>query len=164
MADLPNPIFSIAFFSGLTFAFFIIKYYLATFNKIQALNPNESFLISICFYIYVGMVIFSQLFLNLGLTYSLCGTTQWETAMFVTFVPWLLIFMLLKILLDTFPGWTMPFSNTFGYLLVKLMGIRTIINKYFINEKATSKVNKLLSKFYTDPSVIINQAQICIHI
>ena len=29
----------------------IIKYYLATFNKIHAFNPNQSFSITICLYI-----------------------------------------------------------------------------------------------------------------
>jgi hypothetical protein len=41
--------------------------------------------------------------------------------MFVTLIPWLMLFGVLHLFLMIFPGWMAPFANTFGYLVAKLM-------------------------------------------
>lgn len=157
MADLPNPMISIVFFLIFTVGFFIAKYVLFS------VKSEETFLISIVFYLYIGVTVISQLFINVGLTNTLCGTRQWETAIFVTILPWLAIFLLLKTLLTIFPGWLIPFSNTFGYLITRLFGLPSLVLDAFkdedqlIKEEASSRQKAFLYNIYNDPSKLINK-------
>ena len=110
----------------------------------------------------LGVVLYN-LFMNLQVTKSSCGTTQWGTAVYATLFPWVLIFGILMMLLELFPGWLTPFSNTFGYLIASFSGVGTIIDQIF---KPSSKSNKpedngpvqvALSHIYGNKSLLINE-------
>ena len=45
-----------------------------------------------------------------------------EYGISLTIVPWVLIFGMVVVMLNVYPGWISPFSNTFGYGLTKLAG------------------------------------------
>ena len=152
MANPPNPTFSILIFLTLTIFYFVTKYILLS-KKIGAT------FISVLLYCYLGLVIISQLFSNLQLTKSLCGSSQWSTAVIVTLLPWTIIFGLLTIILSVFPGWLIPFSNTIGYGITKLAGLNdTLVNIFKPEDKTGNKeLSKALAKIYSDKSLLINE-------
>ena len=49
-----------------------------------------------------------------------------------TLFPWMVMFGSLIALLKVFPGWKLPFANTIGFLIVKVLGIKTLANKLII--------------------------------
>ena len=58
-----------------------------------------------------------------------------------------------------FPGWLIPFSNTFGYGIAKLGGLNNLLNKILKPQDATGnpKLTKALADIYTDRSLLINE-------
>tara|TARA_B100001093_G_scaffold520389_1_gene615363 strand:- start:4113 stop:4889 length:777 start_codon:yes stop_codon:yes gene_type:complete len=148
----PNPFLSIIVFIILTITYFIIKYIL----QIKKIATNYLFGV---FMIYIGTLIITELMININLTNSLCGSNQWQTAFLVTAVPWILIFGLLNILLMLFPGWLIPFSNTFGYGIAKLGGLNNLLNKILKPQDATGspQLTKALADIYTDRTLLINE-------
>lgn len=116
---------------------------------------------TIYFCIYILFVILSQMFINIAITKTICGSNQWETAFYATAGPWGIIFGFLYIALQTFPSWLMPFSNTFGYLIASLAGLSDTLDKLFKStENASREELGLLEKIYTDKSLIINEITI----
>ena len=148
----PNYLISMILFLILTFMYFIIKYILKLYFQ-----ENSNSFITILFFAYIGSIISSQLFVNAGLTKDVCGTTQWYTAFFMTVIPWLLVFGLLKVLLDIFPGWLSPFSNTFGYGIAVLFGLKEkFLGLLKVNGTNDDK-KRIMYEIYNNPSVLINQ-------
>ena len=147
MSSTPNPIFSLVWFFAITVLFFIIRYITADSSKL------------IFFVIYVFLLILGELFINLQLTSAICGTTQTGTALLVTFIPWLVIFGLLNVLLIVFKGWKQPFSNTFGYVMTRLMGISGLLDEILKSKSDISvgKAGEGLENIYNDKSLFINE-------
>jgi hypothetical protein len=85
-----------------------------------------------------------------------CGNINNMTAyIFMTFIPWIVIFLPVEMfLLNKFPAWKTPFSNTFGYLTTKLLGVRTVLTS--ILDK-TNTSDEILKNIYKDPSLFINE-------
>ena len=70
---------------------------------------------------YLGMVVVSQLFLNIGYLMSKCGGSLDKNigaAALFTFIPWILIFGVMLVVLIIFPGFKSAFSNVIGYYVV----------------------------------------------
>lgn len=145
MTDAPSPNLSIIVFLIITIIYFISRY----------LNGQSI----VHFIIYIITLVVSSLFINMHLTNTLCGSTQFGTAIRVTIFPWLIIFGLLKIMLIQFPGWLIPFSNTFGYGIAGLAGLR----KAFIDvlkpkiQTKNKQLSEALDVIYKDPSLMINE-------
>jgi hypothetical protein len=87
-----------------------------------------------------------------------------------TIVPWIVMFGSLVALLKVFPGWKLPFANTFGYLIVKLLGITKLATKLIISydevgnslEPDTDDDNfnraiRTVKPIIQDPSMILNE-------
>jgi len=106
---------STSLFVLLTAIYAFVKY--STSNTLQSVENN------MYFYIYLLSVLLVEYFVNLNLTTSICGSSQWTTALFVTILPWGIIFGILTLLLTMFPGWLSPFSNTFGYAIALMAGL-----------------------------------------
>jgi len=110
---------------------------------------------------YIFAILGSQLSINMMITSQLCGSTQSRTAFVVTVFPWLIIFGILNIMLALFPGWLIPFSNTFGYFAAKMAGLKKLlIDKILVkeSEKAPNAMfSKTLGEIYDDPSLLINR-------
>uniref|UniRef100_A0A6C0HHH2 Uncharacterized protein n=1 Tax=viral metagenome TaxID=1070528 RepID=A0A6C0HHH2_9ZZZZ len=91
----------------------------------------------------------------------MCGSRQWNTALLVTLIPWVIIFGILNLVLMIFPGWLAPFSNTFGYGVARLMGVSDLLDKIFkakLEPSATDKVMvEALEHIYSDKSLLINE-------
>jgi len=154
-SDNPNPMFSIILFIILTIGYFIVKYMFLS-------KDNSSTYLLVALYSYLGINIISQLIINISLTNQICGESQWYNAFFITAIPWIVIFGVLSILLKIFPGWLMPFSNTFGYGIAKLGGINELFSDILVSEtqSKSKSLNKALQDIYSDQSLLINQVSI----
>jgi hypothetical protein len=148
-----SPSSSIGIFILITSIYFVFKY-----NTSKA-NYN------IYFGIYALILIISQFMLNMSLTKSICGTNQLPITLYITLVPFLLIFGVLKVMLAFFPGWLSPFSNTFGYGMTRLFGIGELFNKIFkpkltkeeMKKENIGAMSEALEHIYTDKSLLINE-------
>lgn len=147
MSSVPNPIFSIVWFFITTIIFFIIRYITLDSSKM------------IFAIIYIFILITGEFFINLQLSSALCGgIAQTGTALMITFIPWLIIFGLLNVVLMIFKGWKTPFANTFGYLAARIMGVNGVLDDILSSRKGTDgKVDVTIDKIYSDKSAFINQ-------
>ena len=70
---------------------------------------------------YLGAVVVIQLFLNIGYLMTKCGGSLDKNigaAAIFTFIPWVLIFGILLLVLMIFPGFKSAFSDVIGYFVV----------------------------------------------
>jgi len=145
----PNPQSAMMFFFIITMLYCIISIFMGDSDKKQKIT------LKVC---YVLFVITGEYFINLNLSNLMCGNNQWQSVLFITLVPWLLIFVVINLFITMFPGWLSPFSNTFGYLVVKLMGLpelmRDIIEQEANDEPATKRA---ILSVANDDSLLINQ-------
>jgi hypothetical protein len=169
-----------------TIIFFIIKYVIFSdpFKKNLFKNPPK---FSLYLFIYLTAVVATQFMCNLGTIKDQCGSLNYGGAVFVTFAPWVFIFGLMYTMLTIFPSWKMPFSNTFGYLVAKIFGIRKLLLENILIKDAFKKpttpptqiggtkikmkggfgdtnqeggdkmITEALDHIYSDPSLIINE-------
>ena len=142
----PNPIFAIIVFLSLTIVYFVVKYLL-----------GESSMSQIVFLIYIVTLILFEMKINLDVTKDMCGSSQWGTAFIVTAIPWVFIFGFLNVLLSIFPGWLIPFSNTFGYGIAKIAGIQDVFNDILAPKSGKGKLAEALEHIYNDSSLLLNE-------
>jgi hypothetical protein len=150
---MSDPSSAILLFFILTSIYFVVKY-----NS----EPSKN---KVYFGIYVLLLIIGEFFINMSLTSSLCGSAQTGSAIFITIIPWFLIFGILNLMLMAFPGWLSPFSNTFGYGVTKLFGINDLLNTIFkpkIDKTDIKNTNielmaEALEHIYTDRSLLVNE-------
>ena len=157
-------------FCATTFIFFISQYYTEIVKKNK---PSKTI-----FYIYLFFVVVTQFGFNIGITRVKCNCTQLIISLIGTIFPWLFVFFATVFILIKFPGWKMPFSNTFGYFVVYLFGIKSLlINKILkpvtthVESNSTSNENPKISTenikgadyylaiqhIYDNPSLFINE-------
>ena len=157
----PNPSSAMLWFFVLTSVYFPVKYYSGG-GKDTDDKRTQGYIYS---GIYLLLLIIGEYFINLGLTESLCGTNQWDTALFVTLIPWVVIFGILNLMLLVFPGWLSPFSNTFGYAVARLSGISSLLDQILLPKieesdketKQTKDAAQALARIYTDQSLLLNE-------
>ena len=143
-----NPNTQMGIFFGVTIIYFGIDMYITTAQTQLAWRI-----------FYILLVITLQLSANVQLTTTLCGSAQIKTAVLYTLFPWLMIFAILDAVLTMFPGWLIPFSNTFGYVYVQF-GLTKIIGNLLKSQdsvKYNKEMYKTLGEIYHDPSLLINE-------
>jgi hypothetical protein len=134
--------------------FFIVTTIYCVFGIFMGGNdPKTKLIIKMC---YILFVILGQYFINLNLTNAMCGVSQWRSTFIVTLVPWLVIFGVLHLCLQLFPGWMSPFSNTFGYLAANLMGLPDLMTKIIVPQ-AEGDVERAILSVTSDSSILVNQ-------
>lgn len=123
---------------------------------------------------YLGVVVITQLFLNIGYLMAKCGGSLDKNigaAALFTFIPWILIFGVMLAVLIIFPGFKTAFSDVIGYYVVAggandifgsiLMG--SDINEVIENTTDMNKKNELtkaaeaIIKICGNKSILINQ-------
>ena len=123
---------------------------------------------------YLGVVVFSQLVLNIGYLMSKCGGAidkNIGAAALFTFIPWILIFGVMLAVLIIFPGFKSAFSDVIGYYVVAggandifgsiLMG--TDLNQMIEQtgdankKKELTKAAEAIVKICGNKSILINQ-------
>jgi hypothetical protein len=150
----PNPSLSLLWFFITTSIYFFLK-----------MNTTSQLEKRIYLFVYVLVLIVGQFFINLSLSASICGVRQWQTALNVTAIPWFFIFGVLNMFLFLFPEWLGPFSNTFGYGLIRLMGINEFLDEILIPPFETTPnmdpvqkvVSQTLDHIYSDRSLLVNE-------
>jgi len=102
------------FFWG-TFAFFILKYNLCKADGTRDWIWALGYLLGMCILMYM---------VNMNIMSSKCGSGNTDTGVLLkaTLLPWVLIFAVVVAILLMAPGWKAPFSNTIGFLVVKMSG------------------------------------------
>jgi hypothetical protein len=125
-------------------------------------------------FFYLGFVVVSQLFLNIGYLMSKCGGSLDKNigaAALYTFIPWILIFGVMLAILVIFPGFKSAFSDVLGYYAVSgkaneifgslLLGtdINQMIEQTTDNSKKQELTNaaEAILKICGNKSIIINQ-------
>tara|TARA_Y100000768_G_scaffold277769_1_gene213158 strand:- start:10013 stop:10849 length:837 start_codon:yes stop_codon:yes gene_type:complete len=109
--------------------------------------------------IYIILVTIIQYFINLNISNKICDEVQWGSVLSITLLPWVFVFLFLIIFLINFPGWLKPFSNTFGYGIVSMMGIQKLFTDILksSNSENNKELNENLAKIYSDKSLLINE-------
>ena len=144
------------FFIIITVLYFFISYLIGRPSK-QKKTKTVSFAIDFGYFLLLGL---SQFLLNLQITAGMCNNTyQYTTAMYVTIVPWVLIFGILNLMIMIFPGWLSPFSNTFGYLITTLFGVKDKIKAVFKtpDNPNNEKEREIINYIYGNQSLLINE-------
>ncbi len=150
----PDPFASMIFFFIVTAVYCIITIFMGIGSTMKQI------IMKAC---YILFIIIGEFFINLNLSYSMCGVFQWQSILTITIIPWLFIFGVLHLFLTMFPGWLSPFSNTFGYLVVKLMGLPQLMKENILNNNSDSttagnnETVKAILNINTDQSLLINQ-------
>jgi hypothetical protein len=73
---------------------------------------------------------------------------------------WIVIFVGTTVLIEFFPGWKTPFSNTIGYMIVNLMGSKNVIDTFFneiMSKEQESYKRDIFNMIYRDRSLILNE-------
>ena len=164
--NVPNPGSSLTYFIILTFAlifFTIFSLYSAKdINGIEANSNNNVFKL-----IYILLLIAGSYIINLNIAKALCNTNniQWNNIFFITVLPWIIIFGILYFLLELFPGWINPFSNTIGYLVVKLLGVGKVIDSLLSStdvstDGGNNDLIKAINNLKNNKSKLINEFDI----
>ena len=163
---VPNPGSTIMFFMIMVTVYYFIKLFTLSsdLNKPKSVSTDIIYLV-----IFLAIIIIGNFFLNISVSKSLCnGNVQWYSTFLITFIPWILIFGILNIVLIVFPGWLVPFSNTFGYFVANIAGLNTlfvdeILRPEFDPDKIDdSNVNvaKALTQIYRNETLLINEIPI----
>ena len=107
-------------------------------------------------YITAGVILFQQFSTNLAATGDKCtGDVQLYNAVKYTLVPNLLFGLTIHILLNKFPSWKAPFSNTLGYLFASIFGLKSTFNSML--RPSFNEGSDVINKIYNDPSMLINE-------
>ena len=86
--------------------------------------------------IFILLLVLGLYFINMSTIKNLCGSDDdnyiipYQKVATITFIPWVIVFGTIFFLLELFPGWVRPFSNTIGYLIVKFLGVESVFKKY----------------------------------
>ena len=149
--NAPNGVLGLLVFVVLTIIYFYIK--------ITSGNPQS---IKIWTFVYFLAVIAGEYAINVSNSNVLCGKPQYVTAIYITIIPWVIIFGLLNLMIAVFPGWLIPFSNTFGYLAAKWSGVDKLFKEILVPKFNGNTIddelgNEALGYIYTDPTLLINK-------
>jgi len=133
----------------------------AIFATLKYLTRGQPAIQSIMGLIYIFSVMGLQFYVNFTSIQDKCGGKgDYGTAFFNTILPFVLIFIVIFYTLKAFPSFKAPFSNTFGYGLTRLMGVRTLLLKDILKLPVESgqdgPLNASLRLIYEDPSLLIN--------
>tara|TARA_Y100000996_G_scaffold410134_1_gene391975 strand:+ start:1215 stop:2366 length:1152 start_codon:yes stop_codon:yes gene_type:complete len=103
--------------------------------------------------IYVLLLLGGSYYINDSIARSICnintkeGEEESEISSYrifgITFLPWIIIFGVIYLLLELFPGWIKPFSNTLGYLVINLLGIEKIYKDTIIRSDTTEENDRI---------------------
>jgi type VI protein secretion system component Hcp len=134
----------------ITFLLTTLFYYMAlkpTYTYKMSIDPNEnnSYLSNSYLYlaIYLLLVIVIQFMVNASIISSNCGgsiTENLGASGILTFIPWILIFGVLTVVLTIFPGFKSAFSDVIGYYWVS-SSANNLLTKLLINQNVENALN-----------------------
>jgi hypothetical protein len=139
---------SLGIFVGLTCVYFLLRYLF-----VDGYDKSNVMLSYFFTGMYFMLMLGSQFGINLQNAAEHCGEAQFIPTFIYTIVPNVTIFGSIVVLTNIFPGWRAPFSNTFGYMVTYLLGIKGIFNKILPAKSG----NKLIQQVCEDSSSFINE-------
>jgi hypothetical protein len=161
---VPVPEHTLIFFFFMTLGFAIFT--LISIQNSKTIDDIEKTKdASLLTMIYLFVVILGSYFINTTTSKALCNSSsiKWTSILLATLLPWIIIFLSLYMILRAFPGWVAPFSNTLGYLVIKILGVEEILTK-LLDKKDPSDGNselvKAISNISNNKSNFINQIDI----
>ena len=152
-----NPANSAIYFAMLTIVFTLVNIFMInSADTLEAIEDNKKNIVYTL--IYMGLVLSGTYFINLKISQALCpdDAIQYYNIFFATVLPWLIIFVILYFLLELFPGWVAPFSNTIGYLVAKILGVETFLENV-LNKEPKETIISAIEKIKSHKAKIINE-------
>ena len=163
LKKLPSATTSVVFFLTMTVIYGFIMIYTTissgTLTQVTTNSKNQIYTL-----IYIIFLISGTYFINVNISKSICNenTIQWGKVFTITMGPWIIIFGILYFLLELFPGWIKPFSNTVGYIIVNALGATTVLKKVLksSDEHSNSTLKKALDNIEKNYSRFINEIDV----
>jgi len=145
-----NPSLSLTAFIIITVVYIICDYQ----NTLGSAPTQLKFTMA-----YLAFILVIEFIINSYLTKSICGDYQIATSLPATFIPWVVIFGSVILLLTALPGWLSPFSNTFGYTAALMNGLDNTVNSILKDDggESNAELSKAITHIYTDKSLLINE-------
>lgn len=169
--DNLSPVVSITYFFVISLAYLFLQIFVivnsTSLVEIDNVKTHKLYLISYCILILLG-----SFFINFNISKGLCpnDNTNIYVLLLNTIFPWLFIFGSIFCILIVFNTWHRPFSNTLGYLVIKILGIEDYFGNMLKkampsdsetdNEEQKQKTNNLMQAIInmsTNKSVFINE-------
>ena len=143
-----NPAIAIGAFNGTILLYYVLRYFLVD-SKME-FNKKNFFILT---GVFIGVVIATQITL-----YTMVSQAQHNHKNIIASVLFTLITNIIyvgsvMILLFLLPGFKEPFSNTFGYLIVYLFGVKYAMNRLLLS---SDEGGDIVKRVYQNPSVLIN--------
>ena len=135
----PSPISAMLYFFILSIFYMIISTILI---YTSVANSSTGIAINL---IFILLLVLGLYFINMSTIKNLCGSDDenyiipYRKVANVTFIPWIIVFGTIFFLLELFPGWVRPFSNTIGFLIISFLGVETEFKKYIKSAKDVEK-------------------------
>jgi len=160
--DNLSPMVSITFFFAISSLYLFLQIFViisaTSLVEVDNVKTHKLYLISYCILILLG-----SFFINYNISKSLCPVDNINvyTLILNTVFPWLFIFGSIYGILLVFDTWHRPFSNTLGYLVIKLLGIESlfvnILAKPKGNDSDNEKILQAILNMKTNKSIFINE-------
>ena len=164
--SIPSP--------GNTLIFFIISttcFLMFTIFSINTVKDpekmNEAKDNNVVNFIYILLVMTGSYFINIHTSKIMCDQgIEWNYVLIATVLPWIIIFLLLHFMLQLFPGWISPFSNTIGYMFVNMLGVEKTLKEILRTtdksggETPSADLVKAINAINNNKSNFINQISV----
>lgn len=160
--DNLSPMISITYFFVISLGYLFLQIFaIVRSDELEIVNnvkTNKLYLISYCLLILLG-----SFFINFNISKSICpnNTIDIYTILLNTLFPWLFIFGSIYGILLVFDTWHRPFSNTLGYLIIKILQVEKIFLKLLNDNKSSSgdsdELIKAIVNMETNKSIFINE-------
>ena len=104
---------------------------------------------------FLMVIIIIMYFINMSIMQTKCNSSN-TTVFSATLLPWLFIFGTMMLVLQYYPEWKYPFSNTFGFAVAKMMGLPDLMKEILV-EPGNTNINSALESVRSDASLFINE-------
>lgn len=144
-----NPALAIGAFNGTILLYYLLRYFFVD-SKMEFNKKNFLLLTGI----FIIIVITTQITL-----YTMVSQAQHNgkkniiASVLFAVITNVLYIGSIMILLFLLPGFREPFSNTFGYLIVYLFGVKYAMNRLLLS---SDEGGDIVKRVYQNPSVLIN--------
>ena len=141
-----NGMLNIGIYSTMSLVYVLINYYTQKGSSDKT-DANSSKTLAFIFIILIWLVQFFITYLSLQ---QQCNTPNYWLAAWSSFAIWFLLFVPLFWCLEYIPSWLEPFSNTFGYLFIRLNGVVSFMDG-ILKKDNNDKIQKYLDYIKEDP-------------
>lgn len=143
-----NPAVTIGAFVGSILLYYVIRYFL-----IDSKAKYSKAVLIILTIVFMVIISGSQIGTYTLLSKRICQSEQITQAIKITILTNVLFVGMIIGLLKLFPGFKQPFTNTFGYLIVFIFGVKRAMNRLLLS---SAEGGDIVKKIYEDPSLLIN--------